>query len=373
MINSDAYNKMTPLQAAIIIVVIGSGISIIRGPMALVNQAGQWGWITAILSAGFYYAGAYLMVRLMSSFPGQSLVQFLPNLTGKWGTHLFVWFFVLITLFQISFRVQSFGREMTFFLFDRTPIEIIVLTFLLGTAYAGVQDWGTLLRVGQLVFFVVIPFLTIFIAFGMINFQSINLFPLIPENPSIVIKAVPQTWGLFNGYELLLVLYPLIARGTAQLVKWMAISFLIRTLLLLVSTLMTIGVLTAAGTNNTSYPTLLAVRIAELPGTFLERLDNYLLLSWIPIATITVGIYMYCIGKLLAELYSFSDHRPFVIAIIPVLFFGAMALHDIRLAKQAQTVSNWLGLLLTFGSIPFLLFLNWLRIRRTHDTTDQST
>lgn len=371
MINSDAYNKMTPLQAAIVIVVIGSGISIIRGPMTLVNQAGQWGWMTAILAAGIYYVSAYLIIRLMNSFPGQSLVQFLPALTGKIGAHLFVWFFILTTLFQISFRCLSFAREITFFLFDRTPIEIIILTFLLGTTYAGVQAWGTLLRVSQLIFFAVIPFLTIFIAFGMINFKAINLFPLIPEKPLLVVKAIPQTWGLFNGSELLLVLYPFIARGTTQLVKWIAGAYLLRTLLLLVSTIMTIGVLSAEGTNNTSYPTLLAVRIAELPGTFLERLDNYLLLSWIPIAVITVGIYMFCMGKLIAELYNFSDHRPFTIAIIPVLFFESMSLHDIRWARHAHEVSNWLGILLVFGIIPFLLFLNWLRIRRSHGTPTQ--
>lgn len=371
MINSDANNKMTPLQAAIIIVVIGSGISIIRGPMTLVTHAGQWGWMTAIPSAGLYFAGTYLIIRLMSSFSGQTLVQFLPSLTGKIGTHLFVWFFVLMILFQISFRVFSFAREMAFFLFDRTPLEIIILTFLLSTGYAGVQDWGTLVRVAQLVFFTVIPFLTIFIAFGMINFHAINLFPLIPDNPLIVVKAIPRTWELFNGYELLLVLYPLIARGTAQLVKCMAGAFILRTLLLLVSTIMTVGVLTAASAKNTPYPTLLAVRMAELPGTFLERLDNFLLLSWIPIAVTTVGIYMFCIGKLLAELYSFSDHRPFVIGIIPILFFIAMGTHDIRMARQAQEISNWLGIILTGGAIPLLLFLNWLRIRRSHGTPNQ--
>lgn len=371
MINSDAYNKMSPWQAAIVIIVIGSGISIIRGPMILVAEAGQWGWITAILAAGCFYAATYLSIRLMAAFSGQSLVQFLPSLLGKIGTHLFIWFYVLIILFQIANRTFSFSREMTFFLFDRTPLEIIVLTFLLSSTYAGVQDWGTVLRVTQLVFFVVIPFLTIFIAFGMINFHAINLFPLMPDNVLPVLTAVPASWDLYNGYELLLVLYPFIARGTTQLIKCMGGAFLFRTLLLLTSTVMIVGVLTAASAKNTSYPTLLAVRLAEVPGTFLERLDNFLLLSWIPIAVTTVGIYLFCIGKLLAELYNFSDHRPFVIAFIPILFFTAMSCHDIRIAKQAQELSNWLGIILTCGAVPLLLLLNWLRIRRSYGTSNQ--
>lgn len=372
MSNSDARNKMTPMQMALVITVIGSGISIIRAPLVLVEEAGQWGWITAILSSAVYYSGAYLVIRLMDSFPGKPLVQFLPQLVGKAGVHVFVWVWLAIIIVHECVRIQAFAREITFFLFDRTPLEIVILTLLLGAAYGGVQEWGTLLRLAQLIFFSVLPFLTLFIAFGAINFKAINLFPLMPENPLTVLKAVPKTWQLFSGYELLMVLFPFVTRGTTQLLKYTAGAYLIRTALILIATITTIGVLTAAGVKNAPYATLLTVRLAELPGTFLERLDNFLLLSWLPVAFITVSIYMFCIGNLLAELYRFSDHRPFVIGIIPILFFGSMGLHDLSVADQVQDLSNWLGLFLTFGAIPFLLFLNWLRIRRSHDTPDQS-
>lgn len=372
MINSDSCNKMSPMQMALVIAVIGSGISIIRAPTILVEVAGQWGWLTAILGSGFYYVGTYLFIHLMDSFPGKSLVQFLPVLVGKVGTHIFVWFFISVIYLHECVRIQSFAREIAFYLFDRTPLEVIILGLLLGAAYSGVQNWGTLLRLAQLIFFVVIPFLTIFIAFGMINVKTINLFPLMPEAPLKVVMAVPRTWELFSGYELLIVLFPLISRNTAQLLKYIAGAFLLRTLLILVATIATVGVLTAEGVKNATYPTFHTVRLVELPGTFLERLDNYLLLSWIPIALITVSIYMFCIGKLLAELYKFSDHRPFTIGYIPLLFFGAMALHDVRAIKAIHDLVNWLGIFLTFGTMPFLLFLNWLRQRRCHDTPDQS-
>lgn len=370
--NADKQYTMTHVQLAIILITIGSGIGIVRAPLTLTTVADQWGWIIAILAAGVFYLGAWLLIRLMEQFPGQSPVQFLPALIGKTGTIMFVWFFIFFIIFHFSVRIQSFSKEVAFFLFDRTPLEAVVLAFLLSSAYAGIQELGTLIRLAQLVFFTVLPLMIIFIAFGAINLELINFFPLLPEEPLQIMKSVSSAWQLYSGYELLLILLPFTARHAAgSAAKYVAGAFFIRLLLILLTFITVVGVLTAAGTKNTAYPTLLTVRSAELPGTFLERLDDFMLLSWIPIACLAVSIYMFCIAKLIAELHRFSDHRPFVLIMIPVLFFGIMSFHDIRLTKISTDINNWLGIFFSFVLVPAVLFIQWLKTRRTHESSSK--
>jgi len=127
---------------------------------------------------------------------------------------------------------------------------------------------------------------------------------------------------------------------------------------------MTVGVLSAENAKTISYPLIEVVRFVELPGTFIERLENYLLIAWIPNVFSTLAIYLYMPAQILMRLNGHADHRPWVLLLAPLLFFDSNLLGDMAQAIQtAADLNRLLGLSFSLGVIPLSLAVAWWKKR----------
>lgn len=341
--NLERRTSMSPTQFALLFAVIGTGTAVLVMPATLVPVAEQHTWVSVILGAGLYFLASTIFIKLGDCFPGESIVEYLPRI---WGSALAVITLAIFTgmiLMQTSVRVQSFGREIVFFMFDRTPIEVVILSFLVVCAYGAVQDLGTIIRMAQWLLFLSAPPMAALLLLSMINIQFINFSPIWPVNIMGIVKGVIYSWPYYWGYEVLLILLPAINRRTTNLAAAIASSFFFKICMMLLALISTIGSMTVAGVKNIIYPTLLAVRGIELPGTFIERLDNYLLLSWIPFGYITIVIWIYIASVTWCQYFGYKDHRPFVLIFSVVIYIASMSLHDFSMYLNMVEISRLLG------------------------------
>ncbi|MDF2929009.1 MAG: spore germination protein [Anaerospora sp.] len=366
--NLERRISMSPSQFALMFAVTGTGTAVLVMPTTLVPIAEQHTWVSVLLGAVLYFFSSIIMIKLGDCFPGQSIIEYLPRIWGKALTAATLLFFTSVLMIQSSVRVQSFGREIVFFMFDRTPIEIVILPFVVVCAFGAIQDLGTIIRLSQwLLFMSALPMLGLLLL-SMINVQLINLYPLWPVNISGIIKGAIFSWPYFWGYEVLLILLPAIDRQSTSLEAALASSFIFKVVFMLLAFVSTVGSMTVAGVNNIIYPTLLAVRGIDLPGTFIERLDNYLLLSWIPFGYITIVIWLYIASIIWTQYFKFKDHRPFIIVFSILIYLASMSLHDFSRYLSVIEVSRILGFAFSIIIIPTIyLLVKWQRSRCSND------
>lgn len=368
MANLEAKTHMSALQLGIVVVVTCIGAQIMLGPRALIADVKQGTWLSVIIGGVIFYIAVCLMLKLGKQYPDETLVEYMPRIFGRLGGTIVIYWFNLLFFFQVIQILTGIGKSITFHMFDRTPPEVVILALLLVCTYCAVQDWGTILRIQQFLFFVAYSMLTFVWSISILNFQPENMLPLWPINIKTIISGGFSTWPMYSGYECVLLLLPLVYRNTnfAKFAKAMGGAFGCMTLFFLLIIIIIIGVLTVENAKSVPYPTLTVIRGVELPGTFIERLENYLLLTWVPVVFDTLAVMMFFMAQVFMRQYHYVDHRPWVLILVPILYVGSMLLIDDQQVYDAiSKYVLWAGLAFSFAVVPLSLMLTWWQKRKT--------
>lgn len=364
MANLEVKSKMSVMQFGVLVVAAMFGGQIIGLPSKLVPQTGQFAWVSVIIGGGLFFAAAWIMIKLGELNPDCDFTVYLPQLLGKWPGLAVVGVFVSLFLMVTWENFNQFSKALAFFMFDRTPHDVIIMSMLGVVIYCALQDLGTIIRVVEFTFTVATLMLGIVWVMSVFNFQPENLLPFWTDKPLDILQGSVEIWGVYGGYEIILLLFPLIDRTQGNLTQTLAVAFAFVVVTSISIVVLTVGVLTVEGVNNETYPTMVVVRSVELPGTFIERLENYLLIAWIPSVFKTMVIFVYAISQTLSKIWGFADHRPWVLALTPVIFVGAAVIDGLELVKLADKAVTWLGLALSGGILPLVYFLAKRRERR---------
>ncbi|SDF16855.1 GerAB/ArcD/ProY family transporter [Sporolituus thermophilus] len=367
MANLEAKSKMSAIQLGLVVATTAIGAQIIIMPAAIIKQAGQATWLSVLLGGFVFYGAAWLMVKLGKQFPEETMVEYMPRLWGRWGGGIVIWWFSLTYMLVFALILHGFSQAITFILFDRTPPGIVSMGILAVSAYCALQDWGTILRVLHLLFFIAVPMIVGIWLLGLLNFQPENMLPLLPEDVSGVLAASLKSWDLYSGYEIILFLLPLVARGKISPEKAVGGAFGCMGLVFVMIMIIIVGVLTAASAQNAIYPPIMVIRGIELPGTFIERLENYLVLAWIPVVFDTLAVILFILAQICMRRYGYTDHRPWVMALAPLLYFGNELLTGFKVYETMGKIATWLGLGFSLAVVPLTLVLAWRRKRRWHE------
>lgn len=364
MANLEAKSYMSPTEFALMIFAICVGSQIFLAPQGLIQEAGVNSWMSILLAGFLFFIAACVMLWLGLLFREETLVEYMPRIWGRrLGAVFLVWFSLLFFL-QVAVILQGAGKVITFYMFDRTPPEVISLSLLILCVYCALQDFGTILRIQQFLFFVSYSLFLGIWMISVLSFQPENMLPMFPLDTTKIITASFHSWTFYSGYEILLLLLPLVYRRAnfLTLVKWVGSAFSGMALLYLAIIAIIIGVMTTASAQNTPYPALIAIRSVEIPGTFIERLESYLLIFWIPVVFDTLAMMVYALAETGMHYFGHQDHRPWVLMVVPLIYSLQVFLVEKSILDGVNLLMLWLGILFSFGVIPItLLRYRWRR------------
>lgn len=365
MANLEAKSYMSAWQLAIVVFVTCVGAQIMLTPRGLIEKTEHGAWISVILGGGLFYSAACLMLMLAKTYPDETIVEYAPRLFGKVGGTIVVFWFNLLYYLQLVQIFSGMGKIITFYMFDRTPPEVVIVALLAVCTYCALQDWGTILRIQQFMFFVAYSILIMVWMASILNLQPENLLPLWPVNVKAVLSGGFSTWSMYAGYECILLLMPLVYRQTSlgSLIKIVGGSFGCLSLVFLLIIVIIIGVLTVDGAKNLLYPALIVIRSVELPGTFIERLENYLLLTWIPVVFDTLAAMMFFMGQVCMRHWRYADHRPWILLLVPMIYVGSILIDNQQVFDMMSKFTMWGGLGFSFIVVPLSLILSWRQKR----------
>lgn len=365
MANLEKRHTISALQLALLVAATGIGVNMVAASRKMAELAGVHEWLAFIIGAGLFWGAATIIIRVGNYFPLQDIVSYMPQLWGKAIGNAIVAWYIGIFVIGLIMDLADFSKIIAFFLFDRTPIQILALGMLIVCTHCALQDFGTVLRVMQLVFLFTIPVSYVLFSMSGLVVMPDNLLPLWPRNVAGVLAGSLYSWNYYTGYEIIALFLPLVERRNFRISTAVAASFGCMTFFFLTIALITIGVLSAANAREISYPTIEVVRVVELPGTFVERLENYVLIIWIPTIFSTMTMLLFIAGQALKELAGHADHRPWILAVVPFTYFIFCIMNEMKSAVEwGEYLRLFMGLVFSFGIMPVSLAMAWWKSRR---------
>lgn len=139
-------------QFTILVILFTVGSSILITPSGLAAEAKQDAWIAAILSVCIGLLTLFLYQALVRQFPNQTLVEMCEAIFGIWIGKIvsllyFCFFFLLAALV-----LRNIGDFVVTQVLPDTPLQFILMIFLLVVIMASRHGIETIARTGEIFF-----------------------------------------------------------------------------------------------------------------------------------------------------------------------------------------------------------------------------
>lgn len=259
--------------------VIGVGILTLPKDLASAVMAAD-GWIPLLAGGVIAVLMTWMVAKFASGFANQTFLTYASSITAKPVAIVLTFVFAVLFLMITAFQVRQIAAISKQYLFDRTPLEVIALTFLLVVIYAVSGSRAGLFRL-NLMFFPIILFIafTVFI-FNLGWFEVGNLLPVFKTGFTDYLKGLNTGITSYLGFSILW-FYIALVDQPKKAPKMAALGMCIPVVLYIMLFILSIGVFGREVTANLLYPTVELAKVVDIPGGFFERFESVFFVIWI--------------------------------------------------------------------------------------------
>lgn len=316
-------DKITTTQAAIAVssVLIGAGIITMTRTASRVMDTPDI-WIATLMGSILALAMAIIAAKLSQRFPGKTFYEYGRIIAGKPIGWLLNFVLIVYFLLLAGYEARILYELVTTFLLERTPMEVIIISFLCAGTYLLAGGINPMMRIFELYFPpAIIIFFFIFLL-GFQRFELDNLRPVMGQGLMPVLKGIPTTFLFYTGYEIMLVITAFMEEPR-KAVKAVIIGIVIPTVIYVLASVVVIGVLTVEETKTLTWPTASLINSIEYPGGFVENFQIFFLIVWVlAVYTTFVGAY-YILSLGVSHVFK-VDYDISIYAILPLIYLIAV-------------------------------------------------
>ncbi|KFZ40603.1 MULTISPECIES: endospore germination permease [Thermoactinomyces] len=322
-----SYQAFTLLYSTIF------GAGVLSLPRSVGESAGN-DMIWVILLSGVVVAIlVYLITRLCQRFPGMTLVQFAPYILGsrkrKWVGYVISFpFLLMVALFFVmgtASVVRIFGETVVTTMLPRTPVEAVMLIFLLAAAIGAGSDLGVIAKLNEFLFpITLIPFLSMIYAL----FQSgeiTNILPLFQLDPMVLPKALMGGAFAFAGFQVVMI-FSGFYQQPEKMKKANMISILAITISYWYLCAISLSVFGIDEVNNLMFPVLEVAKVVKMEDILFERIESAILSIWLVAGYTSVVNLFSALVQIIIEYFRLSERYRRWIAFLAVPVFLYLAL-----------------------------------------------
>ncbi|MGM9966540.1 MAG: endospore germination permease, partial [Rummeliibacillus sp.] len=316
------------------------------------NTVSADGWLTILLGGLIAMVLAWFLAKIASSFPNQSFLSFASYLVSKPVATMLSIVFIIQYIAISSFQIREIATLSHEYLFDRTPLEVVCLAFILVVIYAASGSRAAIFRLNILFFPFVIGGLLLLIFFPLGAMKLENLLPVFETDLKGIVQGTTSSFHAFLGFSIVL-FYISLVKKPQQTPKMTVLGILWPFFFYIVIYIVCIGVFGNATTSNLYYPVFELSKTVSNPGNFIERFDSILFIIW-TIIVFTTSLMAFDIAVLLLNLIFKNANKQTIIFILsPIIFFLAMLpTNYIEVNKIAKYM--------VYIEISFLVFVTFL-------------
>jgi spore germination protein len=322
-----SYQAFTLLYSTIF------GAGVLSLPRSVGESAGN-DMIWVILLSGVVVAIlVYLMTRLCQRFPGMTLVQFAPYILGsrkrKWVGYVISFpFLLMVALFFVmgtASVVRIFGETVVTTMLPRTPVEAVMLIFLLAAAFGAGSDLGVIAKLNEFLFpITLIPFLSMIYAL----FQSgeiTNILPLFQLDPMVLPKALMGGAFAFAGFQVVMI-FSGFYQQPEKMKKANMISILAITISYWYLCAISLSVFGIDEVKNLMFPVLEVAKVVKMEDILFERIESAILSIWLVAGYTSVVNLFSALVQIIIEYFRLSERYRRWIAFLAIPVFLYLAL-----------------------------------------------
>lgn len=326
-------DKITNIQMGFLLFSVMVGVGILSLPQQVANQAGVDGWIVIILSGILAAVSALLMAKIGERFPEKSLIEYGPVLIGKpMGIMLCLLFLIYFIVFAST--VTRISADVTkLYLLDDTPVEVVILSTFLTSTLIVLHGINAIARFNQFIQPIILFLLILVLLLTFSGADLGNNLPILGDGIQPIISSLPSTSFSFLGFEAILFLLPFM-KTPQKSTRVILVAFSIVIFLYVFIVIACVSVLGAKEVGYVNYPTLTIAKNIQFPGSFIERVESIMMISWVPFALTTLLLLHYCSSLILAKLLGLKEHRVISILLIPVVYMLAVLPQNVLEVEQ---------------------------------------
>lgn len=355
--------KVSHIQIRGLIVSSVIGVGILSLPNILTILLGKDGWI-AILTIGLISIPLLWVInQVFKENPGKDFFQIGRETLGKPIFNLLlVSLFGSLLLYCASLS-RILGEMVKAFLLPNTPVEVIIIVFILATSYIATYEIDVICRAGYFMYPIIIGFALIFVLLALPTADFTNILPAFQGDLTNLPKGILNTFFSFAGFELIIFAVPY-AEDKKEVLKSSMLAILTITIIYLSLFFITLTQFTVEEIQNQIFPVLIIAKNVDLPGYFLQNLDGFVVAIWVLVIFSSVGPSYYGSGKILSEVFSTKSHKNFIWLLAPVIYFIAtMPENMIQMERVIGRIRNILGII-SIIVVPALIYIVGILRRR---------
>ncbi|MEI7024846.1 GerAB/ArcD/ProY family transporter [Paenibacillus sp. y28] len=354
---SDDQTKPTisSAQAAMMTskAMIGTGILVL--PQSIGKSVGTPdGWISAIISGILTLMFGWVVANLSRRFPGRTFYVYSQEIVGRWLGIPIALTLCMYYLYSSGYLLRVMGEVVRMYLLDKTPLAIIMITFMGVAVYLTTAGMNAIAQLIELFMPIIVLILVVFILFSLRDFELDNIRPVLGDGLKPVVKGVLPSLLSYSGFESMLFITAFMA-NPRMAIKATLTGISITTILYTLVVAVAVGSLTVEEVKTVTWPTMSVAMNIELPGGFFERFESLFTVLWVISMFTAFVLYHYgaCLG--LGQITN-KKFQWFAYGSLPVIYMIAIWPENLNLVFKIGDYIGYFSFLM-FGVIPLLLFI----------------
>lgn len=339
-----------------ILVIDVIGIGILSLPGTLTKNAGPDSLIVLVMGSLLFLIQALITQRLVTKFPRKTIIEITKTILFK-PMGIFIGFlYFLYLLLVTSIIVRAFGEITKNFLLTKTPIEVVIISFLITAIYlvrSGIEPIARL-SVIALPLAIIPAILVLLLAIPDLDFTA--FLPVLHTPLSKLFKVLPQVFFSYIGFEIILIL-GLFVKDTHNIKKTSIKSIGLISIVYFIFTAITIARFGMEESKTLIWPVVSLFKSVDLPGTLLENVEVVIMSTWLLSIFMTVAIAYFGAVVLLSRILKSKEHNYLSIMLLPIIYALALIPENVaEVYDYMDMFSNYLGTVFAV-IIPIVLLL----------------
>lgn len=249
-------------------------------PSYLISNTGSSTLINIIYISCIVILLFFLIYSIFSKFPGMDIVDISEFLGGKFLKVTFGLFYIIFIFLSTAVIIRLFSESLSLIYFSHININFIILSLIIICGIINSLGFKTICRLNVIIFPIML-FSIIFLFFSSINNYTFQrFFPLLGYGiKETFINGIENIFS-FGGIFLLFFIFPFLNKKN-EFKKVGIYSILIYSFLLLLCTSSLL--FSFPQSEKTSSPLSLYLLARQISfGTYIQSIDAFFLLIWIP-------------------------------------------------------------------------------------------
>ncbi|WAM32245.1 GerAB/ArcD/ProY family transporter [Caldicellulosiruptor naganoensis] len=321
-------DKISSFQCFVLFVSVMIGIGIMFMPSGVAKYADQNGWIVVLLGGTISFLVFLLLFRISMSNPDVTFIELLNSAFGKVLGVVFSFIYVVYFIVFSAFETRLIAETAKEFMFNLTPTEVLIITFLLTCAYLARYSVEVIARMCEILMpgIVVIIVILSFFVYQRLDFSNLLSILNIPFKK--LIQGIGSTIFSFLGFEVFLFFLPYIRRKD-KLVRSALFGFLITVFIYEVIVIFCTADFGSKEMQTLVWPTLNLFRDVTVLEIVIERPESIVVALWMITTYTTEIIFLMVASLILARIFNTKEHNFFVFARLPFIYILSLIPHNI--------------------------------------------